>query len=166
MGSLLFRYPWDLVFGRVSDGTITVAGDAMHPMTPDLGQGGCASLEDAVVLGRDIGNSYIRNGGMISQEDLEVEIEMYVKERRWRTSGLITASYLSGWVQQTGSGGIGSSSIRVGWLMKFLRDTVFIRLFIPGSVVFYIMIVASYQLDQLSSYGIDAMLRTISNFGY
>ncbi|KAI3992366.1 hypothetical protein MKX01_030087 [Papaver californicum] len=125
---LLFRYPWDLVFGRVSDGTITVAGDAMHPMTPDLGQGGCASLEDAVILGRHIGNSYIRNGGMISQEDLEVEIEMYVKERRWRTSGLITASYLSGWVQQSGSGGIGSSSIRVGWLMKFLRDTVFYKI--------------------------------------
>ncbi|XP_026395992.1 monooxygenase 2-like [Papaver somniferum] len=76
---LLFRYPWDVIFGRLSDGTITVAGDAMHPMTPDLGQGGCASLEDAVILGRHIGNSYIKNGGMISQEDLEVEIQMYVK---------------------------------------------------------------------------------------
>ncbi|KAI3898473.1 hypothetical protein MKX03_026053 [Papaver bracteatum] len=125
---LLFRYPWNVIFGPLSDGTITVAGDAMHPMTPDLGQGGCASLEDAVILGRHIGNSYIRNGGMISQEDLEVEIEMYVKERRWRTAGLITASYLSGWVQQSGGGGIRSSSRRVGWLMKFLRDSIFYKM--------------------------------------
>ncbi|MCL7051637.1 hypothetical protein MKW94_028544 [Papaver nudicaule] len=123
---LLFRYPWDVIFGRLSDGTITIAGDAMHPMTPDLGQGGCASLEDAVVLGRHIGNSYIRNGRTISQEDIEVEIEMYVKERRWRTAGLITASYLSGWVQQSGS-----SSVGVGWLMKFLRDTVFYKIVSP-----------------------------------
>ncbi|XP_026440319.1 monooxygenase 2-like isoform X1 [Papaver somniferum] len=128
---LSFRYPWDLIFGRLSDGTITIAGDAMHPMTPDLGQGGCAALEDAVVLGRHIGNSYIRNGGMISQEDLEVEIGMYVKERRWRTAGLITASYLSGWVQQSGSSGIGSSLKGFGWLMKFLRDTVYYKIIYP-----------------------------------
>ncbi|RZC44170.1 hypothetical protein C5167_037121 [Papaver somniferum] len=125
-GPLQFRYPWDLLFGKVSNGTITVAGDAMHPMTPDLGQGGCSALEDAVVLGRHIGNSFIRNGGMLSQEDLEVEIGMYVKERRFRTAGLITGSYISGWVQQGGGGvGIISSSRVVGWLTKFVRDTVF-----------------------------------------
>ncbi|KAI3966609.1 hypothetical protein MKX01_011407 [Papaver californicum] len=87
--------------------------DAMHPMTHDLGQGGCSALEDAVVLGRHIRNSYIRNGGMLSQEDLEVEIEMYVKERRWRTAGLITASYLS------------------GWLMKFLPNTIYYKIIYP-----------------------------------
>lgn len=35
--------------GRLS---ITLAGDALHPMTPNLGQGGCTALEDAVVLAR------------------------------------------------------------------------------------------------------------------
>ncbi|KAI3936197.1 hypothetical protein MKW92_039626 [Papaver armeniacum] len=109
---LSFRYPW-------------ISYSDVYQM------GGCAALEDAVVLGRHIGNSYIRNGGMISEEDLEVEIEMYVKERRWRTAGLITASYLSGWVQQSGSGGIGSSSKGFGWLMKFLRDTLYYKVIYP-----------------------------------
>ncbi|XP_026430902.1 monooxygenase 2-like [Papaver somniferum] len=118
---LVFRYPWDLIFGKVSDGTITVAGDAMHPMTPDLGQGGCTALEDAVVLGR-----YIRNGVM-SQKDLEKEIKLYVQERRWRSATMITASYISGWVQQSGGGGTSSSGGIGGWLMKFLRDTVFYK---------------------------------------
>ncbi|KAI3953549.1 hypothetical protein MKW92_005063 [Papaver armeniacum] len=124
---LVFRYPWDLIFGKVSEGTITVAGDAMHPMTPDLGQGGCTALEDAVVLGRHIGNSYIRNGGIMSRKDLEKEIKLYVQERRWRSATMITASYISGWVQQSGGGGTSSSGGVGGWLMKFLRDTVFYK---------------------------------------
>jgi 2-polyprenyl-6-methoxyphenol hydroxylase-like FAD-dependent oxidoreductase len=33
-------------------GLVTVCGDALHPMTPNLGQGGCSALEDAVVLAR------------------------------------------------------------------------------------------------------------------
>jgi 2-polyprenyl-6-methoxyphenol hydroxylase-like FAD-dependent oxidoreductase len=33
-------------------GNVALVGDAAHAMTPDLGQGGCQALEDAVVLGR------------------------------------------------------------------------------------------------------------------
>lgn len=35
---------------RWSDGRITLLGDAAHPMTPNLGQGGGQAIEDAVVL--------------------------------------------------------------------------------------------------------------------
>lgn len=37
--------PW-----AASAGTVALAGDALHPMTPNLGQGGGVALEDAVVL--------------------------------------------------------------------------------------------------------------------
>jgi 2-polyprenyl-6-methoxyphenol hydroxylase-like FAD-dependent oxidoreductase len=33
-------------------GRVTLLGDAAHPMTPNLGQGACQALEDAVVLAR------------------------------------------------------------------------------------------------------------------
>jgi len=33
---------------------VTVAGDACHPMTPHLGQGGAMALEDAIVLARHL----------------------------------------------------------------------------------------------------------------
>jgi 2-polyprenyl-6-methoxyphenol hydroxylase-like FAD-dependent oxidoreductase len=33
-------------------GRMTLLGDAIHPTTPNLGQGGCQSMEDAVVLAR------------------------------------------------------------------------------------------------------------------
>ncbi|CBI37629.3 hypothetical protein VitviT2T_005833 [Vitis vinifera] len=113
---LLMRLPWHLIFGNVSKGTMTVAGDAMHPMTPDLGQGGCSALEDAVVLGRHIGNSFIDNGRLVPGA-VAGAIEGYVKERRWRTTGLITGSYISGWAQLGGD----------GWLMKLFRDVIFYR---------------------------------------
>ncbi|KAG7987275.1 hypothetical protein I3843_03G125400, partial [Carya illinoinensis] len=115
---LMSRFPWDLIFRSLSKGNITVAGDALHPMTPDLGQGGCAALEDVVVLGRHIGNLNIRNKRLVAGEPLAGALERYTKERRWRAATLITGSYLSGWVQQDGS----------RWWMKFFRDVIFYRL--------------------------------------
>jgi 2-polyprenyl-6-methoxyphenol hydroxylase-like FAD-dependent oxidoreductase len=35
---------------RWGEGSVTLLGDAAHPMTPDLGQGACQAIEDAVVL--------------------------------------------------------------------------------------------------------------------
>jgi 2-polyprenyl-6-methoxyphenol hydroxylase-like FAD-dependent oxidoreductase len=34
---------------------VTLLGDAAHPMTPNLGQGACQAIEDAVVLARCLG---------------------------------------------------------------------------------------------------------------
>ncbi|OWM76402.1 hypothetical protein CDL15_Pgr028272 [Punica granatum] len=111
---LVFRYPWDIVLGNLNATNITVVGDAMHPTTPDLGQGGCMALEDAVVLGRHMGNS-IGPDGKLRLEDVGQALRKYVRERRWRTAWIIAASFLSGWIQQDGS----------GWWMKFLRDVFY-----------------------------------------
>jgi 2-polyprenyl-6-methoxyphenol hydroxylase-like FAD-dependent oxidoreductase len=34
------------------DKRVTLLGDAIHPTTPNLGQGGCLAIEDAIVLAR------------------------------------------------------------------------------------------------------------------
>lgn len=124
---LMFRPPWNVVLGDLCRGGVTVAGDALHPMTPDLGQGGSMALEDAVVLVRHIGESLIRSGGTgtgtgrLVAPEAEVALRGYVKERRWRSAELITGSYLSGWAQQDGSS---------RW-MKFVRDVIFYGLLFP-----------------------------------
>lgn len=114
---LLHRFPWDIIFGNVSKGNITVAGDAMHPMTPDMGQNECAALEDAVVLGQQFGELIAQRSRLVPLEVAQA-LTKYAQKRRWLAAVLIATSYLSGWVQLGGS----------GWFMKFLRDVVFYRL--------------------------------------
>ncbi|MCI1032086.1 FAD-dependent urate hydroxylase HpxO [Raoultella terrigena] len=48
-------------FDRLVRGKVALLGDAGHSTTPDIGQGGCAALEDAVVLGEAL-----RDGGNIA----------------------------------------------------------------------------------------------------
>ena len=62
---LMFRPPWIVIFGKLSRRNVTIAGDAMHPMTPDLGQDCGSLLENGVLLGGHVGNSVINNGGLV-----------------------------------------------------------------------------------------------------
>lgn len=45
----LYDRPPEL-FRKWSDGSVVLMGDAVHPMMPNLGQGGCQAIEDAYVL--------------------------------------------------------------------------------------------------------------------
>ncbi|KAK3193555.1 hypothetical protein Dsin_024865 [Dipteronia sinensis] len=59
---LRYRCPWEVLWGNISKGNVCVAGDALHSMTPDLGQGGCAALEDGIVLARCIAEALTKTG--------------------------------------------------------------------------------------------------------
>eukprot|EP00262_Sarcandra_glabra_P010772 TRINITY_DN2620_c0_g1_i2.p1 TRINITY_DN2620_c0_g1~~TRINITY_DN2620_c0_g1_i2.p1 ORF type:complete len:411 (-),score=83.24 TRINITY_DN2620_c0_g1_i2:184-1416(-) len=115
---LRFRRPWNLICANISKENVCVAGDALHPMTPDLGQGACSALEDGVVLARCLGEAFLEEkhkGMMIEEEEeygrIKKGLEKYAKERRWRGMELIGTAYMVGWVQQSD-----------GKVMNFLRD--------------------------------------------
>jgi 2-polyprenyl-6-methoxyphenol hydroxylase-like FAD-dependent oxidoreductase len=63
-------------------GCTVVMGDAAHPMTPHLGQGGCQAIEDAVVLAE------IVESGVPT----ETELEAYTAARLARTSRITKQS--------------------------------------------------------------------------
>ncbi|KAI4992965.1 hypothetical protein ZWY2020_007278 [Hordeum vulgare] len=118
---LRFRPPLSLLFASVSKGNVCVAGDALHPMTPDLGQGGCAALEDGVVLARCLGEAILGGGGggatgATEKERIESGLRRYVGIRRWRSIELIGTAYVVGLMQQSNNR-----------IISFLREKVLSR---------------------------------------
>ncbi|CAK9316001.1 unnamed protein product [Citrullus colocynthis] len=116
---LRYRHPWDLVWNNFCRGNVSIAGDALHSMTPDLGQGGCSALEDGVILARCLAEAIWRNPKEEVDEKeeykrIEKGLEKYAKERRWRSIKLITASYVVGAIQES-----------KGQVMNYLRDNIF-----------------------------------------
>jgi 2-polyprenyl-6-methoxyphenol hydroxylase-like FAD-dependent oxidoreductase len=61
---------------RWGEGRVTLLGDAAHPMTPDLGQGACQAIKDAVVL-----------AGCLKEEgETQVALRFYEAQRVDRTA--------------------------------------------------------------------------------
>ncbi|WRX13947.1 FAD-binding domain - like 1, partial [Theobroma cacao] len=87
LSPLRIRPPWDLP----SKGNFCLAGDALHPMTPHIGQGGCSALEDAVGLSSCLAEALVKpgrefKGKAFEEEDskrIELALSRYAKERGW-----------------------------------------------------------------------------------
>lgn len=70
---------------RMARGRVALAGDAAHAMPPNVGQGGCQGIEDAVVLAASVtGADSVVHG-----------LAAYDRSRRPRTSGVLRAAWAS-----------------------------------------------------------------------
>ncbi|MFI2710740.1 FAD-dependent monooxygenase [Micromonospora sp. NPDC018662] len=77
---------------RWSAGRVVLVGDAAHPSTPNLGQGTCQALEDAVVLGR-----------CLREHPVEQALPRYEAARRRRADGLTRQARMLGRVGTWGN---------------------------------------------------------------
>ena len=103
---------------RWGRGRITLLGDAAHPMTPNLGQGACQALEDAVVLAKQVQ----------STADLPTALRAYEAARIPRTTMIVNQS------RQVGQVGQWANPVAVAgrnWLVKYLLARVQYRQFAP-----------------------------------
>jgi len=73
-----------------SRGRVTLLGDAAHTMTPNLGQGACQAIEDAVELGKCLK----------SEPDIVAALKRYERQRVRRTNMITRLARLVGWVVQ------------------------------------------------------------------
>jgi len=106
-------------------GPVTLAGDAAHPMTPNLGQGGCQGIEDAIVLARTLRNV----------QRVETALREYEALRIARTTPIVRRSRQIGAIGQI-----------EGALARGVRD--FVLGSIPASV-------ALRELESVISYRAD-----------
>ena len=75
---------------RWTSGRVTLLGDAAHPCTPNLGQGGAMALEDALVLAKCIA----------SERSIQPALQRYEALRRRRTRHVQQRSLLMGNIGQ------------------------------------------------------------------
>jgi 2-polyprenyl-6-methoxyphenol hydroxylase-like FAD-dependent oxidoreductase len=68
---------------RWVDGRVALLGDAAHPMTPNLGQGGCQAIEDAVVLAE----------ALARHDDVSAALAAYQRRRIARANSFVARSY-------------------------------------------------------------------------
>ncbi len=73
-----------------SQGRIVLIGDAAHPTTPNLGQGGCLAIEDGVAL-----PYFLRN-----HESIEVALQQFVAARSSRAHQINRTSWRNGQMGQ------------------------------------------------------------------
>ena len=76
-----------------SHGRVTLLGDAAHAMTPNLGQGACLAIEDAVVLATCLKTT----------SDVVSALKLYETLRIRRTYSIAQFARLMGWVVQLGN---------------------------------------------------------------
>lgn len=114
-----------------SVGRVTLLGDAAHAMTPNLGQGACQAIEDALVLA----------GCLAKFEEVPAALAQYEKLRRPRTEAIVKKS------RQAGQVGQWSNPLLV-WLRKYVA-----RLLLPR--------LQARQLDPILSYEVDQAVETV-----
>ena len=62
-------------------GMVTLLGDAAHPCTPNLGQGGCMALEDALVLAKCVERETFLQGALRRYESLRFHRTKHIQQR-------------------------------------------------------------------------------------
>lgn len=66
---------------RWGKGAVTLLGDAAHPCTPNLGQGGCMALEDAVILAKCLGSGLPIGAALRRYESLRFHRTKHIQQR-------------------------------------------------------------------------------------
>jgi salicylate hydroxylase/6-hydroxynicotinate 3-monooxygenase len=77
---------------RWSEGRVVLLGDACHPMTPYMAQGGATAIEDAAILARCLEE--------VDGEDLEGAFTRYEAHRKPRTSRIQAISSANTWMKE------------------------------------------------------------------
>ncbi|RYR23154.1 hypothetical protein Ahy_B03g068413 [Arachis hypogaea] len=90
------RWLWPSISPPASTGRIVLVGDAWHPMTPNLGQGACCALEDAVVLAKKLAGAIKSK----EQDSVEEAFRSYGSERWRRVFPLTVRAHLVGSILQ------------------------------------------------------------------
>ncbi|XP_058777982.1 zeaxanthin epoxidase, chloroplastic-like [Vicia villosa] len=67
-------------------GRVTLLGDSVHAMQPNMGQGGCMAIEDGYQLALELDNGWKQSAKSGSPVDIDSSLKRYESERRLRVA--------------------------------------------------------------------------------
>ncbi|XP_027914261.1 zeaxanthin epoxidase, chloroplastic-like isoform X2 [Vigna unguiculata] len=67
-------------------GRVTLLGDSIHAMQPNMGQGGCMAIEDSYQLALELDNAWEKSTKSGSPLDIDSSLKSYERERRLRVA--------------------------------------------------------------------------------
>lgn len=74
-------------------GSVTLLGDAAHPTTPNLGQGACMALEDAVTLAAFLARSGNPAAHLRAWEKSRYARTSWITNESWRTGKMLQMTH-------------------------------------------------------------------------
>lgn len=85
---------WPEFFRSWADGPVVLAGDAVHPMMPNLGQGGCQAIEDAYELTRSLkaSTTFAKDPDSVAVQE---SLQNFYRSRVLRVAGVSLLSRLA-----------------------------------------------------------------------
>eukprot|EP00871_Galdieria_phlegrea_P004547 jgi/Galph1/5093/GphlegSOOS_G3711.1 len=115
--------PRNYLDGWLSKSHITLVGDAAHPTTPNLAQGGAMAMEDALVLAN---NLYKHSSDLEHGDILLRALYSYENARLFRTQRLVIQSHIMGKLLQLDNN-----------FICYIRDTIGVQMALadPSSFV-------------------------------
>jgi len=85
---------WPEFFRSWASGRVVLIGDAVHPMMPNLGQGGCQAIEDAYELGKHL-SAAATYDEKAPRDAVEACLSDFYKDRVLRVAGVSLLSRLA-----------------------------------------------------------------------
>jgi len=85
---------WPEFFRSWADGSVVLVGDAVHPMMPNLGQGGCQAIEDAYELTEAL-KAVTESGAAPDVEAVRAALQGFYEGRVGRVAGVSLLSRLA-----------------------------------------------------------------------
>ncbi|MGZ7371095.1 FAD-dependent monooxygenase, partial [Streptococcus pyogenes] len=67
-------------------GRVTLLGDSVHAMQPNMGQGGCMAIEDGYQLALELERASVESARIGRPVDINSSLKRYEKERRLRVA--------------------------------------------------------------------------------
>ena len=101
------------------EGRVVLLGDSAHAMQPNLGQGGCMAIEDALTLAEELTRAHARAGGAPAAMDVGATLAAYQDARMMRAAAIHGMAGMAAMMAATYKAYLGEGLGPLSWIQDW-----------------------------------------------